>query len=198
MIEVWIATSNSGKLNEFKTLLSTYPIDIHSQNELKVYSAPPETGKTYLENAKIKTKALRSVKPNLWVAGEDSGIEVEGLDGLPGIHSARYSGERSRDSENVAKVLKMLKLRNPTLRAAKFKCSLVAFSPAGEEFVFESSWEGRISEKVSGAQGFGYDPIFIPNGETLTAADLGLAFKNRHSHRAQAIRMWIEELKKSL
>lgn len=185
-MEFWLATNNRGKLIEFKTLLPS--LDIHSQNELPVFSQPPENGKTFEDNARIKARALKAVKTGVWVAGEDSGIEVEGLNGLPGIHSARYAGPKAADSENVAKLLKMMSLRSAANRKAQFQCCLVVYSPEGQEHVITGTMTGSIARTPSGTDGFGYDPIFIPDGETQTLATLGLTRKNQISHRAQAIR----------
>ncbi len=185
-MQLWLATSNRGKLIEFQTLLSK--IEIHTQGELKVFSPPDETGKTFEDNARLKARALKSVKTGVWVIGEDSGLEVDGLNKLPGIHSARYAGPNARDSENVAKLLKMMALRSATNRKAQFQCCMVVYSPEGKEFVVNGQMTGNISEKVRGTDGFGYDPIFIPDGETKTLAELGLTRKNQISHRAEAIR----------
>lgn len=185
MIELWVATNNQGKLNEFRNLLMS-TVDVHSANELKVYSSPKEDGSTFVENARIKAKSLKSLVPT-WVVADDSGLCVEGLNGLPGIHSARYAGEKASDSENNSKLLKMLQIRSPMNRAAKFVCALVVITPEGKEHVIETEFKGKIAQKVSGTSGFGYDPIFIPEGQEKTLSELGLAFKNQHSHRAQAI-----------
>ena len=109
--QLWIATGNQGKLNEFKMLLNKLPLELHSQKELSTFYPRPETGKTFLENAQIKTRSLHAVQNTHWVLGEDSGLEVKGLGNLPGIHSARYAGEKAADSENVAKLLKMMQLK---------------------------------------------------------------------------------------
>ncbi len=189
-MELWLASNNRGKLIEFKTLLPT--LDIHAQNELPVYSAPVENGKTFEDNARIKARSLKSVKTGVWVVGEDSGLEVSGLNNFPGIYSARYAGDHASDAENVAKLLKMLNLRSPHNRAARFVCTIVAYSPEGQEFVMTGTFDGQISEKVRGNAGFGYDPIFIPNNETQTLAELGITRKNQISHRAAAIRKLAE------
>jgi XTP/dITP diphosphohydrolase len=193
-MELWVATTNKGKLNEFRNLLSEKNITIRSNSDLNSYSSPPETGKTFAENARIKARSLASVKKGVWVVGEDSGLEVEGLANNPGIFSARYAGDKASDAENNAKVLKMLKIRSPQMRKARFFCAMVAFSPEGKEFLFEATVAGQISEKIRGTEGFGYDVIFTPEGQDKTFAELGLAFKNRISHRAQAIRKLAEVL----
>jgi XTP/dITP diphosphohydrolase len=194
-MELWIATGNQGKLNEFKMLLNKLPLQIHSQKEMPVFSQPPENGETFVANARIKARALRSVQNQKWVIGEDSGLVVEGLNGLPGIHSARYAGPKAGDSENIAKLLKMMQIRQVQNRKAEFICVIVAFSPTGEEHVFEGRMAGEIAKNVRGQGGFGYDPVFIPEGETQTLAELGSAAKNRVSHRAKAVQQLIEVLR---
>lgn len=186
MIQLWVATSNKGKLDEFKNILMNVA-QIHSPAELSAYASPKETGTTFVENARIKAKSLRAVVDG-WVVADDSGLVVDGLGGLPGIHSARYAGEKASDGENIAKLLKMMQMRSPSNRKAKFVCAFVAISPSGKEHVIEKEFSGQISQKVSGKSGFGYDPIFIPEGQNQTISELGAAFKNQHSHRAQAIR----------
>jgi len=188
--ELWVATGNQGKLNEFKMLLNRLVqtgLNLHAQSELPVFSAPPENGDSFVANARIKARALKSVKSGTWILADDSGLQVEGLNGLPGIHSARYAGPKASDAENVAKLLKMMTLRPMANRKAAFVCVVVAFDPSGTEHVFEGRLEGEIAKAAKGTAGFGYDSIFIPVGETQTLANLGLAFKNRVSHRAKAL-----------
>jgi len=187
-MDLWVGTTNQGKLNEFKSLLGERGVNVRSVAEISVYSSPPETGETFTANARIKARHLRALKPGTWVVADDSGLEVDGLNNLPGVHSARYAGDKASDAENNAKVLRMLSIRSPQNRKARFRCVLVAFDPAGAEHVFEGTVDGTIAEKVRGTAGFGYDFIFIPNSESKTFGELGLAFKNRISHRAQAIR----------
>lgn len=184
---LWVATTNQGKLNEFRNLMSEH-VEIHSINELTVYAPPPESGKTFEENARIKARSLKAVRPGAWVVADDSGLEVEGLGGLPGVHSARYAGDKASDGENVAKLLKMLQIRSPGRRAAQFRCVLVAYDPSGQEHVLEGIVKGEISSAARGKTGFGYDPVFVPEGHDKTFAELGLAVKNQLSHRAKAIR----------
>ncbi len=195
-MELWIATGNKGKVREFELLLKEHPeVKIHTQAELSAFTPRPEDGKTFIENARIKARTLRSVKNSHWVFGEDSGLEVEGLGGFPGIHSARYAGPKASDSENIAKLLKMMSIRAVANRNAQFKCALVAFTPDGEEKIFEGTLKGQISAKSMGQMGFGYDPVFIPEGQTQTLAELGPAYKNQHSHRAQAFKEFLKILR---
>jgi XTP/dITP diphosphohydrolase len=194
-MELWIATGNKGKLNEYKLALKELPdLKIFSQADLPTFSARPEDGKTFLENAQIKARTLKSVKTGVWVLGEDSGLEVEGLNGLPGIHSARYAGPKSQDSENIAKLLKMMQIRPMAHRKARFFCSTVVFTPAGEEWHFEGVMNGVIAPKPVGQLGFGYDPVFISEGQTQTLAELGPGFKNQNSHRAKALKAFLAKL----
>jgi XTP/dITP diphosphohydrolase len=190
MMSLWISTTNQNKLNEFQNILGQ-AVEIHSVSELSYYSAPPETGKTFVENARIKAKTLKALKAGTWVVADDSGLESEGLGGMPGVFSARYAGDKARDAENVAKLLKMLQIRGNGNRNAQMVCALVAFDPKGQEHVIQAAVKGQISLTSRGKTGFGYDPVFIPEGQDKTYAELGAAIKNQTSHRSQAIReLW--------
>ncbi|WII72328.1 RdgB/HAM1 family non-canonical purine NTP pyrophosphatase [Bdellovibrio sp. 22V] len=194
-MELWIATGNKGKLSEYKQLFREIAdLKVFSQGDLPSFTPRPEDGKTFEDNARIKAKTLRAVKNNVWVLGEDAGLVVEGLNGLPGIHSARYAGPKASDSENVAKLLKMMTLKPMQNRNAKFVCTTVVYTPTGEEWVFTGEMKGTIASKPAGLHGFGYDPVFIPEGQTQTLAELGAGFKAQHSHRAQAARDFLAKL----
>ena len=184
-MEIWIATGNAGKVKEFKELLPTH--QIFTIQDMKSYSSPPETGKTFEENARIKSKSFKSIKPGMWVIGEDSGIEVDGLGNMPGIFSARYAGDNARDVENTSKVLKMLNIRSPGNRKAQFRSVIVAYDPQGVEHIVEGILKGEIAKDMRGTNGFGYDSIFIPEGSTQTLAEISVIEKNMISHRAQAL-----------
>ena len=156
---------------------------------------PPETGATFRENARGKAAFGREhADPEAWVVGEDSGLEVTGLGGRPGILSARYAGERASDEANVAKLLDELDGLEPRSRAARYVCALVALAPGGREVAVEGTLEGAIADESRGAEGFGYDPVFVPEGEARTVAELGNAWKAERSHRAQAARALAEAL----
>ena len=196
-MEIWIATGNQGKLREFERLLTNFEsgkFQIKSIKDLPTFTPRPEDGKTFVENARIKAKSLRAMKNSNWIIGEDSGLEVEGLGNLPGIHSARYAGAHAKDTENCLKVLKMLHLKAASTRKAVFKSTLVVYSPNGEEFIFEGDLKGEIAKSMRGTEGFGYDPIFVPDGESKTISELGLAAKNKFSHRAKAIEKMLSTL----
>ena len=182
----WIATSNLGKVKEYERLLDGLGLEVKSLKDFPTFASPPENGKTFLDNARIKARSFHAVKPTDWVLGEDSGLEVEGLNGMPGVFSARYAGDHARDIENTQKVLKMLALRSPMNRKAQFKTAIALFSPDGNEHVSEGILKGGITEKMRGTGGFGYDPIFVPDGETRTLAEMTIAEKNLMSHRAKA------------
>jgi XTP/dITP diphosphohydrolase len=187
--EIWIATHNKNKFKEIKELLHGVPLEVKGAFELPHYSAPPENGKTFLENAQIKSKSLKAMKPDAWILADDSGLEVSALKNLPGVHSARYAGPTARDIENTSKLLKQLQIQSAgDNRQAQFKCVLSLLTPEGEEKVFEGILKGQISRDMRGKHGFGYDPVFIPENQTQTLAELGLAVKNKLSHRAQALK----------
>jgi XTP/dITP diphosphohydrolase len=194
-MDLWIATGNSHKMTEFKMLMNKVNVNFRSQKEIAAFTAPPENGKTFTDNARIKAKSLHAVKSDQWVMAEDSGLVCEGLNGSPGIYSARYAGDNATDVENNLKVLQMMKIRSSGNRAAHFVSVVVVKSPTGEEFVFEGQLKGLISDAIRGTDGFGYDSIFIPEGETSkTMAELGMAYKNKVSHRAKSIQAMVEKL----
>ena len=150
---------------------------------------PEEEGATFHENARAKARYARAAAdPEAWVLGEDSGLEVEGLDGRPGIRSARYAGTGASDRDNVEKLLAELRGATGAARRARYVCELVALSPGGEEIRSTGTLKGAIVEERRGSAGFGYDPVFVPAGETRTVAELGDEWKREHSHRARAAR----------
>lgn len=199
-MELWIGTTNKGKLSEFKILLDgKIPnLVLKSLADLPTYAQPPENGQTFLDNARIKARSLKAMRPGQWVLAEDSGLEVTGLGNLPGIHSARYAGPKAADSENVTKVLKMMQIKAVVDRSARFLCTMVVFNPQGEELIFTGEMKGTIAKAPAGQHGFGYDPIFVPEGETQTLAQLGGGYKNQHSHRTKATKSFLEKLQSSL
>lgn len=150
---------------------------------------PDETGSTFYENAVAKARYGRKVgAPDLWVIGEDSGLEVDGLGGRPGIHSARYAGPGASDEENVARLLYDLSRAENEARRARYVSELVLLSPDLRELRGTGTLEGRIAEEPRGSEGFGYDPVFLPEREERTVAELGDIWKREHSHRARSAR----------
>jgi XTP/dITP diphosphohydrolase len=154
---------------------------------LRAADFPPEEGETYYENACAKALFGRKVgQPGSTMLGEDSGLEVDGLGGRPGIASNRWAG----GEDPVEKLLR--ELEGVEERGARYVCELVCLSPEGEELRGTGTLEGRIAEERRGSEGFGYDPVFIPVGETRTVAELGNGWKAFHSHRARAAHALIE------
>ena len=185
-----LVSRNEHKARELRAALPRWEIVLLAAGDL-----PPETGTSFYENARAKARFGRAAgDPRAWIAGEDSGLEVKGLGGRPGIRSARYAGEAASDAENVAKLLAELRDVRADGRAARYVCELVCISPDGEETRARGTLVGTISEVPRGSAGFGYDPVFVPDGETRTVAELGDAWKARASHRARAARALAEAL----
>lgn len=198
-MKLWLATHNKGKADEFKRLLAGIPIQLHLASEISSFSPPPETGKTFLDNALIKARSLKSVvQEDEWVLADDSGLCVEGLGGLPGVHSAHYAGDHASPVENNAKLLKMVHLRTSLNRNAHFECTLVLIAPDRKETVFTGLCKGTIAKKEAGKGGFGYDPVFIPEGHTVTFGEMAYADKNALSHRYKAAQKLKEFLASTL
>ena len=167
-----LASQNEHKLREWRAALPDWELEL-----LDVDDYPPETGATYYENA--RAKALHgSASGGGWIVGEDSGIEVEALGGHPGVASARWA------ADGVAEILRLL--GDGDARGARYVCEVVAISPDGAEHRGTGVLEGTIAREPRGDEGFGYDPIFVPTGETRTVAELGDAWKSTRSHRARA------------
>lgn len=195
-MELWIASFNKNKFREIKDIFANCPFELHGAFELPTYMEPNEDGMTFGANARIKAKSLQAVKPGTWILSDDSGIEVDVLDGLPGVHSARYAGPKARDVENTTKLLKQVQLRSGgENRKAQFRCVMCLLDPNGKEHIFEGTLKGELARDMRGTQGFGYDPIFIPEGETKTLGELGKIVKNKYSHRARALEQVEEFLK---
>jgi XTP/dITP diphosphohydrolase len=171
-----LCSKNQGKLRELRAALAEWEIELLSADDY-----PPETGETYYENARAKAEFGRTIEAGVWMIGEDSGIEVRGLDGRPGVHSARFG----RD-DPVGRLLAELRVVEGEERWARYVCELVALSPGGEEHRGTGVLEGRIVHEPRGSEGFGYDPIFVPDGEERTVAELGNDWKRTNSHRARA------------
>ena len=170
-----LCSTNPGKLRELRAALPGWEIEL-----LDATGYPPEDGDTYYANARGKADFGRAHEPDLWVFGEDSGLEVAGLGGRPGIHSARFGGD-----DPVGRML--AELEGVADRRARYVCELVALSPDGDERRGTGTLEGRLVDEPRGSEGFGYDPIFVPAGEERTVAELGNEWKRTHSHRARAV-----------
>jgi XTP/dITP diphosphohydrolase len=192
-----LASGNPGKLREFAELLAGTGFELVRQSELGI-EPPPETGATFLENALIKARNAARLS-GLPVIADDSGIEVDALDGAPGVFSARYAGEGASDEANLAKLLAALVGTPDAQRTARYRCVVVfveRFDDA-QPLVGEGTWEGRIIEQRRGTGGFGYDPCFVPRGESRTVAQMPTEEKHLQSHRGQAMRAFLAQLQRS-
>jgi XTP/dITP diphosphohydrolase len=186
-VKLVLASGNRGKQREFQALLAPAGFDLVLQTELGVDSIP-ETGETFEDNALIKARHAAGAT-SLAALADDSGLEVDALEGRPGVRSARYAGECANDEGNNALLLRELAGVPPERRTARYRCVL-AFTRCGDDptpLIASGSWEGRIGLVPAGDGGFGYDPLFIPEGHSCTAAQLTAAAKNALSHRAQAL-----------
>lgn len=196
MKEIIIATKNRGKAKEFKAFFQVYGIHALSLHDLpEDMPDVEETGTTFEENAALKAEEIAALL-NKPILSDDSGLVIDALDGRPGVYSARYSGEGANDERNMAKVLHELETVAYNERTARF-VSVLAIARPGEKTIFKKGFcEGRIAIQSAGAHGFGYDPIFVPEGYAVTMAQLSSIEKNRISHRKHAISQldtWIRE-----
>ncbi|HEU5443888.1 MAG TPA: guanylate kinase [Steroidobacteraceae bacterium] len=204
-----LASGNAGKLRELAAILEPLGLALIAQSALGIDS-PPETGSTFLENSLIKARHAARVS-GLPALADDSGIEVDALDGRPGVRSARFAGEGASDAENLHKLLAELHDVPMEFRQARYHC-VIAFVRRHDDpqpIVAQGTWEGRIALAPRGTGGFGYDPIFLPAGlpptpghaatdGPRTAAELDPETKNRVSHRAQALRAWVAAAREEL
>lgn len=180
-----LATSNPGKLLEFRALLGDLPLSLRALGAFPDVAMPDE-GEDYEENARRKARAIARDTGRPAIA-DDSGIEVSALGGAPGALSARYGGPGLDDAGRVAKVLADLAASGSADRSARFVCWAALAVPGGETFVVQGECVGAILEAPSGSGGFGYDPVFRPDGERLSMAELRPARKNELSHRGRAL-----------
>jgi XTP/dITP diphosphohydrolase len=184
-----LASANQGKLREVRTILAGLPVELVGLAEAGLGEPPEveETGDTFLENALLKGRAYADWSGMAAVA-DDSGLEVDALGGAPGVRSARYAGPGAGDQANLDKLLTALAGVSPERRTARFRCAAVLVDPAAGEWHAEAAWEGRILDAPRGSGGFGYDPVFLPDGWETTSAEVDQATKDAASHRGQAFR----------
>ncbi len=185
-----IATRNAHKTEEIRHILGHHfeITDVTSYPDLPEIE---ETGTTFLENARLKAIGISSHVDD-WVLADDSGLEVDVLDGRPGVWSSSFGGEEGNHAKNNARLL--TEIYDRTDRTARFRCTLVLAKDGKELATYRGTVEGRIAEMPSGAGGFGYDPLFIPEGHHQTLADLGPEVKSRLSHRARAIQDFLQAM----
>lgn len=181
-----IATRNQGKAKEFKRIFNMYGYQVQTLLDYPAIEDVPETGETFAENAFQKASAIAK-ELNTIVLADDSGLEVDALDGRPGIYSARFAGEHGNDAKNNQKLVKELHNIPEEDRNANFHCSLVMAGPNREPLFVEGKAFGRILETGRGKNGFGYDPLFYIPELNKTMAELTSEEKNKISHRARAI-----------
>ncbi len=192
--KILIATGNRGKIRELTGLVSSVGIEVVSFADVPSEEPVEETGRTFAENAKIKAAAY-AVRTGLYSLADDSGLEVEALGGRPGVYSARYGGDDLTEHERISLLLQELESIKPESRTARFVASLAFAAPDGRVIdVFEGVCRGSIAESPAGAGGFGYDPIFIPDGYDRTFGELSPDIKGRISHRSQAVAKFIRFL----
>lgn len=195
MHRIVLASSNPGKLREFNALFADSGCEVVTQASLGIDDVE-ETGLTFVENALLKARHAAQLS-GLPALADDSGLCVEALNGAPGLYSARYAGGHGDSAANNAKLLRTLDGMPPDQRRAFFMCALVLLRHAADPtpLIVEGRWHGRVLEAPRGPGGFGYDPLFLPDGQTQSAAELDPALKNRLSHRGQAMAQLQSRLK---
>ncbi|MCB2154109.1 RdgB/HAM1 family non-canonical purine NTP pyrophosphatase [bacterium] len=193
--DLLIATGNAHKVEEIQQILAGLDVTWHTTKEWPDGPDPVEDGSTYAANAAIKARAWAE-HTGMWTLADDSGLEVDELAGDPGMHSARYA---PTNDERIAKVLmKMSEVEDPEDRTARFVCAAVLVGPDGAEIIRRGFLNGRIATEARGEGGFGYDPIFVPEGEERHLAELSEDEKNEISHRGRAMRSIREEIEKQV
>ncbi len=189
-MDLMVASRNPGKLQEIESFFSeSGSHDLTLQMLPEEFPEIEEDAATFAGNA-IKKAVVAAITTRRWCLADDSGLEVDALDGAPGVRSARYAGEPGNDAANNRKLLQAL--HDCTQRSACFRCVLAISAPSGKAQIVEGKCAGSIAVTPRGDQGFGYDPLFIPEGYDHTLAELGPPVKNRISHRAVALRQAVE------
>ena len=190
-----LATRNLGKVRELSDMLSQQcSIEVLSMRDFPEAPDVVEDGETYQDNAKKKAVDIASYSGILALA-DDSGLEVDALGGVPGVHSARYAGSDASDADRIAKLLAAIRDVPDNERTARFQCAVAVAEPNGPADVVMGVCDGKIIREPRGSQGFGYDPVFVPHGFDQTFAELGEKVKNHISHRAKALRLALKLIK---
>ena len=190
-----VGTYNAGKIKELNELLAGLPVELFGLERFGNVRDVEETGATFTENAILKAKDYAR-QTGFWALSDDSGLEVDALGGAPGVYSARYAGENANDAERIEKLLEELAETGDKARRACFVCVMALADETGEIcFLAEGVCEGKIAEKMRGANGFGYDPVFVPQGFKQTFGELSSTVKGEISHRARAIKKIIRFLR---
>jgi XTP/dITP diphosphohydrolase len=197
MTRVLLATRNAHKLTELRRILDVEQvsgIEVLGLADVEEYEEAPETGATFEENALAKARDAAAAT-GLPSVADDSGIEVDALNGMPGVLSARWSGRHGDDQANLDLVLAQTSDTPDERRGAAFVCTAALVVPGGAETVVRGEWRGSLTRKPRGSNGFGYDPIFVPEGDTRTSAELEPAEKDAASHRGRALRALLPHLR---
>jgi XTP/dITP diphosphohydrolase len=184
-----LASANQGKLRELRTILHGLPVELVGLAEAGLGDPPEveETGDTFLDNALLKARAYAAWS-GLAAVADDSGLEVDALGGAPGVRSARYAGQGAGDQANLDKLLAELSGVPSERRTARFRCAAVLHDSGQGTWHAEAAWDGRVLEAPRGSGGFGYDPVFLPDGWDKTSAEVDQATKDAASHRGKAFR----------
>jgi XTP/dITP diphosphohydrolase len=192
-VKVLLATRNAGKLVELRRMLADGPVEVLGLADVADFPEAPETGATFAENALAKARDAAAAT-GLPSVADDSGLAVDALNGMPGVLSARWSGRHGDDVANLELLLGQLGDVPDERRGAAFVCAAALVVPDGPETVVHGEWRGRIVRAPRGANGFGYDPIFAPDGEERTSAELSAEEKDAASHRGRAMRALLPHL----
>ncbi len=197
-MKIVLATNNRHKAEEFKSMLAQLygKTELYTLSDIGFAGDIEEDGGTFEENALIKARAAASA--DYLSIADDSGICVDALGGAPGIYSARYAGEHGNDKKNNEKLLYELRNVPAERRGAHYVCAIACVLPDGESFTVTGKAYGRVLTEEHGDGGFGYDPLFLPDGQSLTWGELDEAEKNKTSHRRKAIELFAAELKKRI
>ncbi|MBD1569200.1 MULTISPECIES: XTP/dITP diphosphatase [Aliivibrio] len=195
MSKIVLATGNQGKVREMADILADFGFDVVAQSEYNVPDVA-ETGTTFIENAIIKARHAAK-ETGLPAIADDSGLEVDALNGAPGVYSARYSGEGATDQKNIDKMLAAMEGIPAEKRTARFHCVLVLMKHENDPtpLICHGTWEGHITTEQKGENGFGYDPIFWVSEDNCSSAELEPARKKQLSHRGQALKKLFAALK---
>ncbi len=194
-IHLLLATNNQGKVVEYLALLDALPLELVTPSQAGIMSAPEETGATFEENALLKARYYAE-RSGLLTLADDSGLEVDALNGSPGVYSARYGGPSASDADRVGKLLKALEGVPWERRTARFRCVVALVWPGEAEETFHGAREGYVSLEARGSNGFGYDPVFFLPELGKTMAELTQEVKNQWSHRAEAAHKAVQRLQK--
>ena len=198
MKKIVFASNNAGKVREVNAILASQSFEVVSQSEFNVVEAE-ETGLTFVENAILKARNAAE-QTGLPALADDSGLEVDALNGAPGIYSARFAGPDATDEKNLQKLLHDLdtleKEKGEVTRSARFQCVMVLMRHASDPtpLICQGTWEGTIGREPAGDNGFGYDPVFYVEQQQCTAAELSAEIKNRLSHRGQALAKLLDNI----